>query len=362
MPTRRPVVLLACLLVLVGCANGGSIATGTSAATSAAPTPPGSSLHPSPPTPSPRLSPDINAVAWVVYQSPDGLQLTDPGTGSVRRALFDGPADALHADWSPDGGKLAFAVDAADGTRDIWTSAWDGADAARLIDCRAPCRDADGAAWSPDGTRIAFTSIDSVDGHNRNSALQIVDVSTREVTTLATTSGPEYVAAARWSPDGRAIVVQIDRYVDDRNDTTALTGQSIGVVDLDDATPSVRVIRGFDTFSTYPDWHPSDHRILFAAGARDPLDPTDRPSNLYTIGADGTGLAQLTHLGPDDDGIWMPAFEPDGSGILATLVHRPDGSLTLVSLEIDGTAIADLDPHGPIYGAHSRRRPLPPET
>ena len=274
--------------------------------------------------------------------------------------LPNGPAGALHPDWSPDGARLAFAVDDADGTRDLWTSDWDGSNAAVLVDCRVPCRDADSPAWSPDGTRIAFHRIDNVDGRNPGSTVQVVEITTGTVTTLASTTGAEYVLNPRWSPDGGSLVVQVDRYIDDGNDTEEITGSAIGVVDLGAGTSEIRVIRELETFSTYPDWHPTDDLILFAAGARRPLDPADAPSNLFTIRPDGTGLTQLTRQGADDDGIWMPAYRPDGSGILATLVSRPGRNLTLVSLAADGTGLADLDDVGPTFGAHSRQRPLPP--
>jgi len=170
-------------------------------------------------------------------------------------------------------------------------------------------------------------------------------VATGAITMLASTTGVEYAGAARWSPDGRSIVVGLGRYIDDGNDTETVTGAAIAIVDLDDATPSLRVIRAFDTFSTYPDWHPTEDLILFAAGARDPLDPSDQPSNLFTIRSDGTDLTQLTRQGPADDGIWMPAFRPDGSGIIATRVDPPGGGLSLVSLGADGSGFADLDVH-----------------
>jgi hypothetical protein len=71
-------------------------------------------------------------------------------------------------------------------------------------------------------------------------------------------------------------------------------------------------------------------------------------------------LTQLTQQGTGDDGIWMPAFRRDGSGIIATRVDRPGGGLSLVSLGADGSGLADLDANGRTSGAHSRQRPLPP--
>ena len=353
------IFLTSCVVTLAAC--GGS-SPGV-VQPSPTPTPPQAATYhaTSPATvPSPTTAPSGDDVAWVVYQSSgDGLRLIHPVSGTSRRVLPNGPAGALHPDWSPDGARLVFAVDDADGTRDLWTSDWDGSNAACLVDCRAPCRDADSPAWSPDGTRIAFHRVDNVDGHNPGSTVQVVDIATGVITTLVSTTGAEYVVSPRWSPDGSSLVVQIDRYIDDGNDTEEITGSAIGVVDLDAETPAIRVIRELETFSTYPDWHPTDDLILFAAGARRPLDPADAPSNLFTIRPDGTGLTQLTRQGADDDGIWMPAYRPDGSGILATLVGRPDFALTLVSLAADGTGLADLDDVGPTSGGHSRQRPLP---
>jgi Tol biopolymer transport system component len=299
------------------------------------------------------------AIPWVVYQSPDGLRIMDPAGGGSRRLLPDGPAPARHPDWSRDGLRIAFVVDEGDDTRDLWTMAWDGSNAARLIDCAPPCRDNDSPAWSPDGTKTAFSRIDNVGGHNPGSRLQVIDVATRKITTVASTQGAEYAAAPRWSPDGRSIVVEVDQYVDDGNDTTTVTSEAIAVVRLDDPAPTIHPITAADTYATYPDWHPTKDLILFAAGAVNPLDATGEPSNLFTIHPDGAGLTPLTHQGPADDGVWMPAFRPDGSGILATFVRRPGGNLTLASLGADGGALVELGQHGAVSGAHSRQRPAP---
>jgi Tol biopolymer transport system component len=347
----RPVAVAVLVVLIAGCSGGPN-------ASPSAGSPSAGSPSAAPSVASPTQSPDTTA--WIVYQSGDGLRLTDPSGGVDRGALPFGPGDALHADWSPDGSRLAFVVNDSDGTRDVWTSDWDGSNARRLVDCMAPCRDADSPAWSPDGLRIAFTRIDNVDGHNPGSQLQAVTVATGEIATLAITQGAEYAGGARWSPDGRSLVVDVTRYIDDGNDTSTVTGSAIAVVNLDDAAPAFRLITTFESFSSYPDWHPTDPLIVFASGTASPLDPAGDPYDLFTVKPDGTGLTRLTHLGPDDDSLWMPAFQRDGGGILVTVIHRPDGHLTLGWLRVDGTGLIELGDGRPISGAHSRQRYLSP--
>ena len=53
--------------------------------------------------------------------------------------------------------------------------------------------------WSPDGTRIVFGGVSS----DRNSTIRILDVKTRQVSTLR---GSDGLYSPRWSPDGRYIV------------------------------------------------------------------------------------------------------------------------------------------------------------
>lgn len=359
---KRPIALSALVLLVAACSGSAASSAGpSSTAPSAAPSAaPSTSAAPATPgaSPAPTPLPD-DLVAWVIYQGSDGLRLVTPDGGTFRKALPDGPGESRHPDWSPDGSRITFVVDATDGTRDTWVANWDGSNAKVLVDCQAPCRDADNPAWAPDGTRIAFDRIDNVNGHNPGSKIQVVDVATGAITTLLATKGAEYAVGPRWSPDGKSLVVVVDRYIDDGNDTTQLTGETIAVVDLTASKPVLRTLRPFDTYSNYPDWHPTQDLILFAAGNVDPLDPKLPPENLFTIRPDGNGLTQITHLAGTDDGLWMSAFRPDGSGILATFVDRPSGSLSLASLGLDGSGLRDLGDHGPTFGAHSRQRPVP---
>lgn len=349
--TQLPAAVLG--LVVAACSAGGSPTMTPASSDGVSPTSVPTSVVSPAASPTPTLTPDAAAAApWIVYQSPDGLRLVAPDSGADRRALPDGPEDALHADWSRDGLRLAFAVDDPDGTRDVWISDWDGSNAELLVDCVAPCRDADFPAWAPDGLRIAFMRIDNVDGHNPGSKLQVIAVVTGEITTLAGTEGAEYAGEPRWSPDGRSLVALITRYIDDGNDTQTTTGSAIAVVGLDDVTPAFRPITTFESGSSYANWHPTDAVILFAAG---------EPSDLFTIRPDGTALTRLTYQQPGDVQLLMPAYRPDGSGILVTLLH-PEGNLTLGTLGLDGTGLAELGDGSPIPGAHSHQRNVPPTS
>lgn len=360
--SARPALVLvfACSTVIGACANttDGSSAT-TTASTGTTPQTTTAVLNMAEAPTGTTKADTGDMVPWIVYQSPAGLRLIAPdGTRSTTRAaLPDGP-DGFHPDWSPDGRMLVFVVEDPDGTRDIWTAKWDGTDPAVLVDCEAPCWDAETPAWSPDGTTIAFARIDNIDGRNPGSQIQIVDVATGEIRTVAATEGAEYAGAPRWAASGLALVVEVTRFIDDGNDTSETTGRTIAVIDMTESPTTIRPLMPLDTYSSYPDWHPTQDLILFLSGAPDPLDPSLPPQNLFTIKPDGSDLVQITNQGPTDDGFAMPTFRRDGDGIFANLVHRPAGNLTLVSLAIDGTGLTELGGSASIPGAHPRQRPL----
>jgi Tol biopolymer transport system component len=296
------------------------------------------------------------SVAWIAYQADDLRMIAGlDGTGS-RPALPDGPADARHPDWSPDGTRFAFVIDEAD-TRDIWIADWDGANARRVFDCQAPCVDADGPSWSPDGRTIAFRRLDLVDGTYPGSQLDVVDVTAGTVTTVATTETPDFIEAPRWSNDGREIVMNINTLTDPGGPSETQTSSDIAIVNLDDPTPSIQRITDLDTFPLWPDWHPTQDLILFEAGTPDVFDLAGPPTNFFTIRPDGSELTQLTHFGPDDPVVWLPAWTPDGRSILVTVTPRDETGHTIGVVNADGTGLRQLP--GPVGGAHPRQRPVP---
>jgi len=169
---------------------------------------------------------------------------------------------------------------------------------------------------------------------------------------VATTTTPDFIGDVRWSPNGTQLVVSVNTYVD-IDASNEIEARRLAVVDLTDATPSLRFL---DTVAEagYPDWHPSGDRILFQAGLSDPGHMEDQMFDLYTTGADGSDEVQLTHLGLSDPVVWMPTWSADGTSILVTLTDRSvSGVHTIGRLNADGTGLEPLP--GLVRGAHPRQ-------
>ena len=326
---------------------------------------------------SPTLTPSPAPIAvlpdepWIVYQYWDGtsqLRLVRPDGTGMHPLLPDETREQWHPDWSPDGSQVAFEMDG-----EIWVAGVDGTDARRVARCEAPCRDLNLPAWSPNGTEIAFTRIDLIDGQNPGSVVQAVDPATGVVRDLVTTKGAEYANGARWSADGRSLVVQLDRFLDTGNDTSRITGSAVAVVDLGAKRPKPKVLTDWSMFAAYPDWNRTDDRIVFTTydlGARDggSFEDPSPPSDLYTIGPDGSRMTQLTHnsrgtvlvrnstaSGPLSS---QPTWSSDGRSIIFVQTDGPEWpGWTMARIEADGTGLASAAGAEFLRGTHPRLRP-----
>ena len=304
---------------------------------------------------------------WIVYRGVIG------GGVRIRLMRLDGaddhevapslplPPDGIQfsPDWSPDGMRIAFGADDAkgDGTRDLWVAHVDKADAVRVFDCVRPCDQIGAPAWSPDGGSIAYTTWEIVGSNVVRQRIDSIDLATGVSKTLATATGAVWLDEARWAFDGRSLAVELSQWTDTSINNTR-TASAIGVVDLTAAHPEARRLTDWTLWATYPDWHPTKDLIVFSTRPWTALDLG--PSNLYTIGLDGSKMAPLTDFTAGQSRAVQPSWTPDGKGIIFTKVEGTGfGNPTMAVIDADGKGLRSAI--GAVWhvGTHPRLRPQP---
>jgi Tol biopolymer transport system component len=282
---------------------------------------------------------DDHEVAPSVPLPPDGIQFSP--------------------DWSPDGMRIAFGADDAngDGTRDLWVADVGTADAVRVFDCVRPCDQIGAPAWSPDGRSIAYTTWDVIGSNVVRQRIDSFDLATGTGKTLATAAGAMWLDEARWSVDGRSLVVELSQWTDTSVNNTR-TASAIGVIDLTTAHPEARRLTDWTLWATYPDWHPTKDLIVFSTRPWTALDLG--PSNLYTIRPDGSKMTALTDFTVGQSRAVQPSWTPDGKGIMFTKVDGEGfGSPTMAVIDADGTGPRSATGAVWLVGTHPRLRPQP---
>lgn len=87
---------------------------------------------------------------------------------------------------------------------------------------------------------------------------------------------------------------------------------------------------------TFPTWSPTGDRLAFARH-----DGND--TELFVIGADGTGLTQITNNRVDD---WAPSWSPKGNEIAFTRTAPGGDGSALFAVRPDGSAQRQITPYG----------------
>jgi dipeptidyl aminopeptidase/acylaminoacyl peptidase len=208
--------------------------------------------------------------------NPDGSGLTNlTNTGNARGEL--GPA------WSPDGTKLAFAVDPyTEPSSAIYVMNADGSDPTFIAQnyFSSP-------AWSPDGKRIAFGYggiwVVNADGTNPVQLLR-----------------GDWLEPA-WSPDGTRIAL-----VTEVCDDEGCSGYDLWIMNSDGSGLMLLRHNG-----TRPSWSPDGRKIAF-----------DDLANVWTMNADGSGAVLIA-----SDAV-SPAWSPDGKRIAFASIYLHGGLYT----------------------------------
>lgn len=290
---------------------------------------------------SPMISPDGKRIVYVLSRADLERSVYDTDLwligvdGSNDTRLTRSLSTNNHPRWSPDGTRIAFLSDRDGGRNAIWMIAANGGEAEKITTEKSSISDFE---WSPDGKNIAFVmreplpaekeDVRVVGDDPRPPHLYLLNVEARSVTRL--TRGSFSVTNPSWSPDGSLIAVEYlkNGVRDDsrreiavisrpggevrevvtsglnRNPSFSPDGKSIAflgnggvddwlreqqiyVVPVDGGTP--RLVSG--EYGRTPDqimW--GDAQTIWFDGA------WNTTSQIFRVGADGTGFRDLSHF------------------------------------------------------------------
>lgn len=276
--------------------------------------------------------------AEIAIQSRGLIQVTPALTWAPAVVAADAPiGERLHPSWSPDGTRLAFAGDDADGTRDIWVADRVIGRAVRLVSCDAPCVWVDDPTWSPDGTRVAF-----VQGETDAAGIGVGTI--RSVTTAGddevvhfTAAPTEYPFAIDWSPRGDAFAAELVRFASLDVAEEEVTGSAVAIVGLDGQAEPVTDYR--DGLG-YPSWSPDAESVLVSDDDLWSMDLRTRERSWLAGVRDGGGRAL------------QGTYTPDGGTVVFVQENPQTGAPIVSAVPAGGGAVLGLG-----EGTHPQVRP-----
>ena len=150
------------------------------------------------------FSPDGARVAYVSF--PEGILWQSKIDGSDRHQLTFAPMEVGLPRWSPMGTQIAFAGNEPGKSWKVYALPTDGGNPEQLTS--GDLDDLD-PTWSPDGNSLAFAGRDTLARISKENAIRILDLKTRQVTTLPDSAG---LYSPRWSPDGAHLMAMTADY------------------------------------------------------------------------------------------------------------------------------------------------------
>lgn len=235
----------------------------------------------------PVVSPDGD---WVLFESDAAGDMNIyrvPTAGGTPEQLTSDPGFDSSPCWLASGAEIVFESDR-DGDKHIYQLTLDNALAEPFAITSGDCDDGSPMV-SRDGTAIVFES-------NREkgwgSDLWILPVGGGDLVRVTETEDGIYNRTADWSPDGKQLVFESDRF-----GYSALWVQTVEGGDAARITPTTG-------YEGHPAWSPDGKMIAYES-------TVSGQSEVYVIPATGGTAIQVTNTG----GFW-PRFTPDGTGIV----------------------------------------------
>jgi TolB protein len=234
----------------------------------------------------PAWSPDGKLLVFSRHRGDKIFVFLCKADGSDERRLTERADPEYDAVWSPDGKRLALALDKASpnqGDMEVYTVDLAGKDLRPVATTQGQLSHEESPAWSPDGKWIAYTST-----RHGNQELYLARPDGKDEKRL--TSDPATDAHPAWAPDGKHIAFATDRWGD----------LEIALLEVEAGKLTrLTTSRGLDD---YPAWSPDGKRIAFTSNR-------DRNLEIYVMAPDGKGPTNATrHSGIDN----FPAWTPDG--------------------------------------------------
>jgi len=240
---------------------------------------------------------------WIAYvSSPEGSLWRSKVDGSERLQLTFPPLSTYQPRWSPDGKKVAFEAVAPGQPWKMYVIATDGGEPEEVMTGIGDL------GWSPDGSSMIFHSGMAGFSDSSPRAIHLLDLKSREVTTLP---GSEGLYSPRWSPDGHYIAA------------LRVGPESLQVFDVGTKkwTELTKIVVGFPIWST-------DSRYIY-------FDSLKGAPNLYRVRIADRRLEQVAslqsiRLAPNFGGA-LSGLAPDNS----PLVVRDLGNQDIYALDVE---------------------------
>jgi Tol biopolymer transport system component len=299
---------------------------------------------------------------WIAFQGgPQGISLIRPdGTGG--HVILGPPGDQNHPDWSPDGSEIAY-VQYDETYSTVMITDVEGERPRLAVESFPPDLEDlfwENPAWSRDGAEIAMVGYEGDPNQTAptRSVLVVVDVATGGLTLAGelTLAEGRLHSFPRWSPDGQAMVLNVDYFT-----AEAYDGSTVAIIRRGaDSWSAPEEITEVGQFGRV-DWHPTDDLIVFCDYDIGGFQSTDEPTNLYTVKPDGSQRLQLTSFGAGEERASQPTWTSDGR-ILFTYVTGDDDLVREIALlNADGSGlevVVAAGEIGPGNRPHPRMRPV----